>query len=153
MNEPNVITQEGYNKLLAEKQELEKEKRPYAVERLKKAREMGDLKENGEYSAAREELNFIDERIDQLEDLLKNAKIVSHAENHATVQIGDIVKVEANGEVEEFTIVGQAEANIEEKKLSHKSPLGQALLGNKKNDIVQINSPSGRLEYKIVDIK
>lgn len=153
MNEPHVLTQEGYDKLVLEKQELEKEKRPAAVERLKKAREMGDLSENSEYVAARENLSFIDGRLAELEEIFKKAQVIGAHVKKDTIEISDSVEVETEGSRETFKLVGELEADMTEKKLSIKSPLGKALLGKRKQDTVEFESPAGRLEYKIVDIK
>lgn len=153
MNDSQILTQEGYDKLLLEKQLLEKEKRPEAVERLKKAREMGDLSENSEYVAAKESLSFIDGRLAELEEILKKAQIVGAHEKKDTVEIGDTVEVEIDGSRETFKIVGELEADIAEKKLSVKSPIGLALLGKKKGESIRAKVPVGEIVYKIVDIR
>lgn len=147
-----VLTQEGYDKLVAELETFKSEKRPHAVARLKSAREMGDLSENSEYVAAKEELGFVDGRIMEIEETLKNAQIITHSTNNSVVEVGDKVTVSVNGEKDIYTIVGELESNISEGKLSHKSPIGLALMKKKKGDVVQINIPSGKVSYTIVDI-
>lgn len=148
-----VLTQEGYNKLAMELENFQKEKRPKAVERLKKAREMGDLSENSEYAAAKEELGFVDGRIMEIEETLKNAQIVSQTRDADKVVVGDTVIVSVGDETATYMIVGELETDISKGKLSHKSPIGMALLGRRKGDSVTIQIPAGSVEYKILDIK
>lgn len=153
MANSNVISQKGYNKVLAEIDELKKKKRPVAVARLKKAREMGDLSENSEYVAAKEDLSFLDGRVQELEYLLRQAKVVENSSDNSVVEVGSILDVLVNGNKDTLSIVGELEANIAEKKLSNNSPIGSALLGKKKGDTVTVTVPAGEIEYKIVAIK
>jgi len=148
------LTQEGFRNLEKELEELKQIKRPAAVERLQKARGMGDLSENSEYVAAKENLAFIDERIVEIEEILKSAKIVDDS-NHirAEVELGETVIVENNGQQARFTIVGEYEADPTNGKLSSSSPIGKALLGKKIGNEVEIKVPAGKIVYKIVDIK
>ncbi|PIY70271.1 transcription elongation factor GreA [Candidatus Roizmanbacteria bacterium CG_4_10_14_0_8_um_filter_36_36] len=148
------LTQEGFRNLEKELEELKQIKRPAAVERLQKARGMGDLSENSEYVAAKESLAFIDERIVEIEEILKSAKIVDDS-NHirAEVELGETVIVENNGQQARFTIVGEYEADPTNGKLSSSSPIGKALLGKKIGNEVEIKVPAGKIVYKIVDIK
>jgi len=148
------LTQEGFRNLEKELEELKQIKRPAAVERLQKARGMGDLSENSEYVAAKESLAFIDERIVEIEEILKSAKIVDDS-NHirAEVELGETVIVENNGQQSRFTIVGEYEADPTNGKLSSSSPIGKALLGKKIGNEVEIKVPAGKIVYKIVDIK
>lgn len=147
-----VLTQEGYDKLVTELDIFQKEKRPKAVARLKSAREMGDLSENSEYGAAKEELGYVDGRIMEIEETLKNSQIVTHNANNAVVSIGDTVTVSINNEKKIFTLVGELEADISNGKLSHKSPIGIALMKKAKGDTVKVTIPAGVVEYKILDI-
>lgn len=148
----HILTQEGYDKLIKEKEALEKVKRPDAVDRLKKAREMGDLSENSGYTAAREELSFIDGRILEIDELLSTSEIMKHDQNKSTVQIGDRVILENQNETHEYTIVGELEADIAENKLSVQSPIGAAISGRRKGENLKVNTPGGEVIYKIVDI-
>lgn len=153
MADSNVISQKGYNKVLAEIDELKKKNRPVAVARLKKAREMGDLSENSEYVAAKQDLGLLDSRIFELEIMLKQAKVVENASGGSTVEVGSEVDVLVNGKPDTISIVGELEANVTEKKLSNNSPIGSALLGKKKGDVVAVTVPAGEIEYTIVAIK
>lgn len=153
MTNANVVTQKGYDKVLAEIEVLKKTKRPIAVARLKKAREMGDLSENSEYVAAKEDLSFLDGRVQELEYLLRQVKVVDTASDNSVVEVGSVVEVMVNGKKDTISIVGELEANITEKKLSNNSPIGSALLGKKKGETVEVTIPAGQIEYKIVNIK
>lgn len=147
------LTQQGYQQLTEELKELKNIKRPKCVDRLSKARSMGDLSENSEYTAAKEELNFTDKRIKELEEILKHAQIASTSTNHNLVELGNTVIVESQGEKKEFTIVGDYEADPVNKKLSTSSPIGKALLGKNVGDKVEIKTPAGKTIYKIIQIK
>ena len=146
------LTKEGYYNLKKELKELLEVKKPKAVDRLQKARAMGDLSENSEYSAAKEELAFVEGRIQEIEAILKTAKVVESHQNEI-VDIGVKVTVEKEGKKEEFHIVGEFEADPSSKKLSHNSPIGKALIGKKVGDWVEVKVPAGRIKYKIVDIQ
>lgn len=147
------LTEEGYTKLQNELKELIDDKKPHALERLQKARAMGDLRENSEYSAAKEELSFIEGRIAELEELIKNAEVIKTKAKAGTVQIGDTIMVEKNGASEEYTIVGEFEADPMAKKLSNTSPIGKALIGKKIGQSVDVEVPAGKITYTIKDIK
>jgi transcription elongation factor GreA len=149
--EPRIpFTQAGYDKLAEEKKSLEA-KRPEAVEHLKKAREMGDLSENGYYKASRQQLNFIDGRLKRLTKILKRAEIVTSVAN-GTVQIGSTVKLQSGNQKYEYTIVGGYESNPDQKSISHISPLGSAIFGKRKNDVVKFQAPSGIKIFTITEI-
>ncbi|MBI5127637.1 transcription elongation factor GreA [Candidatus Roizmanbacteria bacterium] len=149
----NQLTKEGYESLKKELEELTKAKRPYAVERLHKARSMGDLSENSEYTAAKEELAFVEGRIQEIEEILKTVEVVENHNGSHTVEVGTTVIVEAEGKQEMFQIVGEFEADPMNKKLSHTSPIGHALVGKRVGDLVEVEIPAGKIKYKIVDIK
>jgi len=149
----NQLTKQGFENLKKELEELKSIKRPQAVDRLSKARSMGDLSENSEYSAAKEELAFVEGKIQEIEEILKDAQIVEINNNSNTVQLGSSVIVEINGKKEKFEIVGEFEADPLNKKLSHTSPIGQALTGKKVGDWVEVEVPAGKIKYKVVDIK
>lgn len=148
-----LVTQEGLNELKQELKVLRDDKRPEAVKRLQMARDMGDLSENSEYSSAKLDLEFIDERITTLENKLKKAKVVVKSTTTKTVGIGSVVTVEVAGKQISYEVVGEGEADIKEKKISHNSPIGEALKGKKEGDLVKVKAPAGNVEYKIKNIK
>ena len=157
MEEKDVIlTQEGYDNLDKELNYLKTEKRAEIAERIKVALGFVDLSENSEYDEAKTAQAENEVKIAELENKLRHAKIIDEKEiDTDTVQIGNTVKVldiEFNEEVE-YTIVGSTEVNLAENKISNESPLGEALLGAKKNETVDVNAPAGVMQYKILDIK
>ena len=153
MNDKKVyLTQKGLDDLQKEHEELIKTKRPEVVERLAAAREMGDLSENAEYTAAREELAFIDGRIEELEMLLKQAVVIEDQHGGNMVSLGSQVTVKVAGKKEVFHLVGEWEADPMEKKISHESPLGKALMGKIVGDDVEVEAPAGKMVYTIVSI-
>jgi transcription elongation factor GreA len=147
------LTKTGFENLKKELEELKNVKRKNAVERLAKARAMGDLSENSEYNAAKEELSFIEGRIQEIEEILNNVEVIEVTSEGNSVQLGSTVVVEIKGKRETFQIVGEFEAEPLNKKLSHTSPIGQALLGKKIGDQVEVEVPVGKIKYKIVGIK
>lgn len=146
------LTEDGLHKLQAELKELKEVKRPKAVERLATARGFGDLTENSEYSAASEDLLFLDERISELDHILKNVAILNSPLEHDVVQLGSTVVVEADGDEDEFTIVGTLEADPFRGKISNESPVGKALLDHRIGDIITVSS-TVKATYKIIKIK
>lgn len=147
------LTQKGYEDLKIEHQELVKNKKPQAVDRLQKARAMGDLSENSEYTAAKEELAFVEGRVREIDEILNNAEVVENNSAGDLVQVGSSVTVQANGKNDLFQIVGEFEADPMNKKLSQNSPIGQALINKKVGDLVEVNIPAGKVQYKIIKIK
>lgn len=147
------LTRKGFENIKKELDDLVKTKRPNAIDRLSKARSMGDLSENSEYTAAKEELAFVEGRIQELEEILKVAEVVENHNVAGKVEVGSNVTVEINGKKELFQIVGEFEADPMNKKLSHTSPIGQALLSKKVGDWVEVQVPAGKIKYKIVEIK
>jgi len=152
-NKKIYLTKKGFEDLQKEYDDMLKKRRPEVVERLASAREMGDLAENAEYTAAREELAFIDGRLEELEGLLKQAELISD-DNHKTqsVDLGSQVVVKIGEKQETFTVVGEWEADPTEKKISHESPLGKALIGKAVGDELEVEAPAGKMLYKIVSI-
>lgn len=146
------LTKEGLEELKKEHQELTKVKRPDILERVSQARSMGDLSENAEYVAAREELSFIDGRIDELEELTKQAVLIQETHSKGQVKLGSTVTVNIKGKKEVFTVVGEWEADPHEKKISHESPLGKALLGKKVGEKVEVEAPAGIVVYTIASV-
>jgi transcription elongation factor GreA len=154
-NKKIYLTKEGLAELKKEYDELVGIKRPDVLTRVTQARNMGDLSENAEYVAAREELTFIDGRVDELEIILKDAVIIRDnikTANHA-IKLGSTVTLHVNGKKEIFTVVGEWEADPMNKKISHESPLGKGLLGKKVGEKVQVEAPAGEITYSIVSIK
>lgn len=151
-----ILTQEGYNKLEEQLNYLKTEKRTEIAERIKTARGFGDLSENSEYDEAKTAQRENEEEIAELEQKIRNAKIIDEAEiDTKTVQIGNLVKlldIEFNEKVE-YTIVGSTEVNLAENKVSNVSPIGKALLGRKKGETVDVDAPAGIIKYKILAIK
>jgi len=148
------LTKEGLEELKKEQGELVNVKRPDVLERVSQARSLGDLSENAEYVAAREELSFIDGRIDELEELLKQVSIISEDPKNSShvVKLGSKVTVNVKGKKESFMVVGEWEADPMEKKISHESPLGKALLGKKVGEKVEVEAPAGKINYVIISV-
>ena len=150
-----LLTQEGYDKIVAEHEELVSVRRKEVSERLKEAISYGDLSENAEYDAAKNEQAELEERIFKLEDMMKKAKIIKEEDmSNDFVGVGSRVKVhdEDSGDDMEFTIVGSTEADPFAGKISNDSLVGQNLLGSKIGEIVEIIVPDGTLHYKVEEI-
>ena len=153
----NLLTREGLKKYEDELHELKVIRRKEVAQKSKEAREQGDLSENAEYDADKDEQRDIEARIEELEKILKNVEVVDmedDSENLEKVSFGLAVKVKDNefGDEMEFKIVGATEANSLKGKISNESPLGKALIGAKKGDIVSVEAPAGVIEYTILDI-
>ena len=151
-----ILTREGYEKLRSEIQFLQTEKRREIAERIRIAREFGDIAENAEYDDAKNEQAMLEHRIATLEERLLEARVVAADEiSTDVVSIGSTVRlkdVEAKQTVE-YHIVGSAEANPAERKLSNESPVGRAIMGRKKGETVEVAAPRGTLTFKILEIK
>lgn len=151
-----ILTQDGLKKYEEELENLKSVKRREVAERIKIAIGYGDISENSEYEDAKNEQAFIEGRIITLEKMLRNARIINNDEIDVdTVSVGSTVTVEdlELGDHVDYTIVGTAESNPFENKISNESPLGKAILGMKKGTVVEVNVPAGNIQYKIVDIK
>ncbi|MEK7605177.1 MAG: transcription elongation factor GreA [Patescibacteria group bacterium] len=149
------LTKSGLEDLKKEHEELTKVKRPEVVSRVSDARNQGDLSENAEYVAAREELSFIDGRIDELEELLKQVSLIEEGAGTRggyLVELGSKVTLKIDGKEEVYRVVGEWEADPAEKKISHESPLGKALLGKKIGESVEVEAPAGKINYTIVSL-
>lgn len=146
------LTPEGLKKLKEELKILVETKRPALIERVAIARGHGDLSENSEYAASREDLAFTEGRIEEIELLLAKAKIIKSKKADEII-LGSKVTVKNNGKILSFELVGEWEANPLEQKISHTSPLGQALLGKKRGDKVEIQAPAGKVIYQIHKIE
>jgi transcription elongation factor GreA len=157
MSEKEVIlTLEGLKKLEEELEYLKSVKRREVAERIKVAIGYGDISENSEYEDAKNEQAFIEGRVITLEKLLRNARIINDDDvDINTVSVGSVVTLEdlEFNEVLEYSIVGTAESDPLQNKISNESPVGRAILGKKKGSIVDVNVPAGMIQYKIIDIK
>ena len=151
-----ILTKEGYQKLKKEIEDLSTRRRREIAERIKLAREFGDIAENAEYDTAKNEQAHLEARIALLEERLKSSRVVTKKEiKSGEVSVGTKVRlrdVKANKTVE-YHIVGSAEANPAENKLSNESPVGKAIMGHKKGDVVEVAAPRGSMKFKILEIK
>lgn len=146
------ITEDGLKALKAELQDLTENKRPKVVDRLSNARLQGDLSENSDYHNAKDELEFLDGRISELEDVLQHAVVAKHTKGSG-VSLGTKVTLKFNGNQHVYEIVGEWEADPTKKKVSHSSPLGSALLGKKIGDRIDVDAPAGKISYEIISIE
>ena len=146
-----LMTTEGYLKIEEEVNDLKLNKRPEIVEALKEARALGDLSENADYDAARNDQSELEAKIKELEYMLKNSKIVEKNVNIETVDIGSVVTISYvdDNDEEEYKIVGSLEADPFNNKISHESPIGIAIMGKKTGDIISVQSPTGSYEIRI----
>ena len=147
------ITEEGLKKI---KEELERRKtkiRQGIAGAIKEAKEQGDLSENAEYSEAKHQQAENEARIAELEYVLKESTVVSYNKANGSVQMGSFVKVKFNGDEMEFQIVGSNEASPGEFKISNESPMGKAFMNHTKGDKVEVDTPSGKMKYAILDVK
>ena len=145
------ITKEGLEELKKELEELKNVKRPELVERLSDARTQGDLTENSDYHSAKNDLEFLDGRISEIEYVFRNAQVVASSSKNA-VSVGTKVTLRTGRKEHVFYIVGEWEADTAGKKISHTSPLGKALIGKKIGEKVEVEAPAGKIIYEIVSI-
>jgi len=150
-----ILTAEGYEKLKVEIDVLRTDKRREVAERIRVAREFGDIAENAEYDDAKNEQAMLEHKIMQLEERLLSARVISKKEiSKDAVSVGSKVRLrdmQAN-KTFEYRIVGSAEANPAENKLSNESPVGKAIIGRKKGEVVEVSAPRGALKFKILEI-
>lgn len=154
MNDQNTfITAEGLEKLKKELDELRNSKRREISERIQEAKELGDLSENAEYVEAKNEQAFAEGRIQEIESILKHATIIKQSKKHASqVEVGSKIKIQDEKDTKEYYIVGSNEADPAKGRISNESPIGQAFLGKKVGDIIEISVPQGNKKFKIVAI-
>ena len=155
MAEVTYYTEEGLARLREELQSLKTEGRAKIAQAIAEARDKGDLSENAEYDAAKDAQGMLEMRISQLQNLIINARVIDESRlNTEVVQILNKVRIKnmANKSVMEVTLVGESEANLEEKKLAVSSPIGRGLLGKKKGEIADVQTPSGIVSFEILDI-
>lgn len=153
-NREIYLTQEGLDNVKEELKVLKLENRPEIIRAIKEARALGDLSENADYHSAREEQAFIESRIQELEALVDNAIIIKKNRKDE-IGIGSTIVIEytEDKEQEEYTIVGSKETNPSENKISNESPIAKSIIGHKKGEILTVDSPNGKYEIKIIEIK
>ena len=151
----NLLTDKGLKKLEEELQELRVVKRKEVAQKIKEAREQGDLSENAEYDAAKDEQKDIEARIEELEAILKNVEVIYTDEvDKEKVNVGCIVTVKdtSNGSVQIFKLVGSTETDVLNNKISNESPVGSALIGGRVGDTVTVEAPNGSFQFEILEI-
>lgn len=155
-NKETFLTKEGMQELEERLEYLIKVKRAEMAERVKQAREYGDISENAEYDAAKDEQGMVEDEIKKIERMLSNAVIIEedNGKKSKIIKMGSYVQVHdiETDEVFEYQVVGSAEANFSKQRISNESPLGSALLGKKKGDVLTIKAPAGDLAYKILEV-
>ncbi len=151
-DQTQYMTLEKLEELKVELQNLKLKELPKIAKRIDDARQMGDLSENAEYHQAREDMAWMQSRVKEIEAILDNAEIITTG-GTATVELGSFIIVKVNNEKREYTIVGAQEADPASGRISNESPLGNAFLGRKKGDRVDIKLPSGVQEYKIIEVR
>ncbi len=149
----NYLTKDRYEELKRELERMKKDERAEISERLKRAKEYGDLSENSEYSDAKEAQGKLEQRIFELEEMLRNAAIIKKPGSSDRIEIGSTVEVRKDGKALKYTIVGSNEARPEANLISNESPLGRAFLGKKINDSIDVKTPKGVSVYKITKIE
>lgn len=150
----NLMTYEGLKKLEDELQDLKVNRRKEVAQKIKEAREQGDLSENAEYDAAKDEQRDIEARIEEIEKILKNAEVADDEFGAGVINLGSTVTVydcEFDEEIV-FKLVGSTEAKSLENKISNESPLGKALIGKSAGDEVEVETPSGMMKYKVINV-
>lgn len=151
-NKTIYLTKEGKQTLEEELKDLVDNQRPLIANRLKEAKDYGDLSENIQWDDAKDRQAFIEGRISEIEHILKHAVIIEASGSHREVSLGSTVHLELEGGMQKYTIVGSTEADPNSGKISNESPIGRALIGKKTGDEVEINVPSGTMAYKVVKI-
>jgi transcription elongation factor GreA len=153
MDKPVLLTKEGLDKLQVELEELRTIRRAEVAERIKYAKDFGDISENAEYEAAKNEQGMLEGRILTLEMMVRNAAIIEQAEVGGVVQVGSTVEVKDEFGTQAFTIVGPAEVDVTSGRISMESPVGKALLGRRIGDKVEVQSPGGVRELKVTALR
>ena len=148
-----IFKQRRFGKIKKELEFLKTDKRKEIADRLKHAKSLGDLSENAEYKETLENMGFTEDRIEKLEDIIKRAVVIEKSSG-SNVQLGSAVKIkkETDGKICEYVLVGQEEADISIGKISNQSPIGRALIGKKKGDMVKVATPGGEIKYTIESI-
>jgi transcription elongation factor GreA len=150
--EPVILSADGLTRMHAELEELTRVRRPEVIDRVRLARQLGDLRENSEYAAAREEQSFLEGRIQQLESHLRTGVVADAQSADGKISIGSTVTVEVEGEERALTIVGARESDAGAGRISYASPVGQALIGRSAGDEAVVRTPGGEVSYRIVSV-
>ncbi len=151
-----ILTQEGYDNLVKEREDLVSIRRHEVSERLKEAISYGDLSENAEYDAAKNEQAELEEKIYKLDNMIRKAKIIDEKDmtnDHVDIGLTVKIRIQETGDEDEYTLVGTTEADPFNGKISNESPVGKALIGSKKGSVVEIIVPAGVVHYEILDIR
>ncbi|MFA6365557.1 MAG: transcription elongation factor GreA [Candidatus Paceibacterota bacterium] len=148
----NYLTQDRYDEIVTEVEQMKTEGRKAVAERLRHAKDLGDLSENAEYQTAREDQSRLEGRINEYEELIRNSSIIKKEAVGVTVRIGSNVKIKKGSQMIQYAIVGSNEAKPLQGFISNESPIGQALLGKKIGEKAYVKAPSGTIEYEIVEI-
>lgn len=149
-----ILTKQGLEKLQKELELLKTTERSKIAQRIQAAKELGDLSENAEYSEAMEQRSINDSRVSEIENIIKNAEITQGTPStNGVIKIGSTIITETNKQEKEFIIVGSNEADPLNGKISNESPLGQAFIGKKRNDVVSVTTPKGEIQYTIVSVQ
>lgn len=147
------FSKEGLEKLKKELVERAEVLRPQIAQRIKEAKEQGDLSENAEFDAAKEAQSINEGRIEEIRQIIENAILVDHSKAGGVVMVGSTIKAECDGKTREYTIVGVTESDPAQGFISNESPLGKAFIGHKKGDLVEVRTPRGTSKYKVMDVK
>ena len=153
MSKKYLLTKEGLEKLNEELKHLVNDKRKEVIERIREAAAHGDLSENADYAQAREEQSFIEGRVQEIEDIIKNAEIITTGNHGNLVTIGSTAHIKTNSGERKYTIVGSNEANPKEGKISNESSVGKGVLGRKVGEKFKVTTPAGEMDYEIVSIE
>jgi transcription elongation factor GreA len=148
----NYLSPEGLEKLKQELVELKTVRRRETAAKIETAKALGDLSENAEYHEAKDEMAFIEGRIMEIEQILKNVSVIEQGQSGGTVRVGSTITVESSGKKKEYTIVGSNEADPLQGKISNESPLGSAFLGHVAGDKVSVTTPAGSQTYTIINV-
>lgn len=153
MAQIQYVSEAKLTELQAELKFLKHEKIPATALRIDEARQMGDLSENAEYHAAREEMAWAQSRVKELESIIDNASIITAKADNGEVQLGTKIVVSVNGKEKTYTVVGAQESDPFAGKVSNDSPLGRAFMGKKKGDVVEVEAPAGLVQYTILSLE
>ena len=152
-SEPTYLSQEGLDRLASELENLRTNVRPEVILRVKTARELGDLKENGDYEYARKEQSFVEGRIQALEALIRTGVVVADVPTTEGARLGSTVVIETDGDEQTYVLVGSAEADASAGRISNVSPVGRALLGARAGDEVTVQLPNGSVRYQVREVR
>ncbi|MDO8753223.1 MAG: transcription elongation factor GreA [Anaerolineales bacterium] len=154
MSKPNYLTPEGEAKLIAELEIMKGPRREDLSKRLRSAIQMGDLSENADYHKAKEDQGFLEGRIQEIEAILRNSVIIKETHSKGVVTIGSHVTIqEKDYDPETYHLVGPAEADPRNGKISHESPIGMALMDKKVGDVAETDTPGGKIKFKVIKIE